>query len=156
MPPLLIRDIMTRDVLTLSPDTSIREAAELLSTEMLGGAPVTVGRTLVGMLSAHDLMDFIASLAAAPEEVRAVSEQGILEDHTVEEAMSRAPLHTVLPTAPVEKAAESMSVDRMHRLPVVEDGELVGIVSTMDIVRAVAERKLSHRTFVFPSPLAMP
>jgi CBS domain-containing protein len=73
----------------------------------------------------------------------------------VEEAMSRGPLRTVTPATPVEKAAELLAVERMHRIPVVDDGHLVGIVSTMDVVRAVADRKLSHTTFVFPSQLSL-
>lgn len=151
---LRIRDIMTGEVITLAPDTSIREAAEILTTERVGGAPVVRAGLLIGMLTAQDLMDFIASLATEPAEVRTRSEHGILDDHTVEEAMSRAPLRTVTPGTPVEKAAELLAVERMHRIPVVEEGRLVGIVSTMDVVRAVADRKLSHTTFVFPSPLS--
>ncbi len=152
---LRIRDIMTSEVVTLSPDTSIREAAELLTTERVGGAPVVRLGTLIGMLTAQDLMDFVASLATEPAEVRTRTEHGILDDHTVEEAMSRAPLRTVTPSTPVEKAAEMLAVERMHRIPVVEEGRLVGIVSTMDVVRAVADRKLSHTTFVFPSPASL-
>jgi CBS domain-containing protein len=152
---LRIRDIMTAEVVTLAPDTSIREAAEILSTERLGGAPVVVHGRLVGMLTAQDLMEFIASLATEPAEVRARSEHGILDDHVVEEAMSRGPLRTVTPDTPVERAAELLAVERMHRIPVVAEDSLVGIVSTMDVVRAVADRKLSHTTFVFPSPMSL-
>lgn len=147
---LRVRDIMTPSVITLAPDSSIREAAELLATEGIGGAPVVLHGSVVGMLTAQDLMDFIASLAAEQPEVRERTERGILDDHVVEEAMSRAPLRTVPPSAPVERAAELLSVERMHRIPVVEEERLVGIVSTMDVVRAVAEGRLHHSTFVFP------
>lgn len=149
---LRIRDIMTAEVVTLAPDTSIREAAEVLATERLGGAPVLQHGKLVGMLTAQDLMDFIASLATEPAEVRAKGERGILDDHVVEEAMSRGPLRTVTPTTLVERAAELLATERMHRVPVLDDERLVGIVSTMDVVRAVADRRISHTTFVFPSP----
>ena len=148
---LRVRDIMSPSVVTLAPDTSIREAAEILTTERIGGAPVVLHGALVGMLTSQDLMDFIASLAAEPPEVRDRTERGILDDHVVEEAMTRAPLRTVAPSAPAQTVAELLSVERMHRIPVVEGDRVVGIVSTMDVVRAVAERRIGHSTLVFPS-----
>jgi CBS domain-containing protein len=148
---LRVRDIMSPSVVTLAPDTSIREAAEILTTERIGGAPVVVHGELIGMLTSQDLMDFIASLASEPPEVRDRTERGILDDHVVEEAMTRAPLRTVAPSAPAQSVAELLSLERMHRIPVVEEGRVVGIVSTMDVVRAVAERRIGHATLVFPS-----
>ena len=152
---LKLREIMTTDVLTIQPDVSIREAAEIFSTERLGGAPVVVHGRLVGMLSASDLLDFISSLPAEPSEIRAVTEQGILDSHTVEEAMTRAPIRSLAPDDPVTLAAEVMKRERLHRLPIVESGKLVGIVSTVDLVRAVADKRIAHQTFVFPRRGAM-
>ncbi len=145
-----VRDIMTPDVLTLDPDTSVRAAAEIFSTERLGGAPVVAHGRLVGMLTAQDLLDFIAALPAEEVEVRARGERGILDDHVVEEAMTRAPLRTLTPDTKVDRAAAIMREERVHRLPVVDHDRLVGIVSTVDFVRAPAEHRLGHRTFVFP------
>lgn len=147
---LKVKDLMTREVLTLAPNTSVREAAEILSTEHVGGAPVVRLGKIVGMISAADLLDFIAALPADPEAVSGGLEHGILDDHTVEEAMTRGPLVTVDPEAPANRAAEIMKEENIHRLPVVENGLLVGIVSTTDLVKAVADRKISYRTFVFP------
>lgn len=146
-----VRDLMTTDVLTLAPDTSIREAAEVLSTERVGGAPVVQSGKMVGMLTAQDLLNFIASLAVEPAEVRTVGEHGILDGHTVEEAMTRSPLRSLSADTPASLAAEVMKEAKVHRMPVLEEGRLVGIISTVDFVRAVAERKITHRTFVFPS-----
>lgn len=148
---ITVRDIMTPDVLVLDPDTTIREAAEIFSTERLGGAPVVGHGRLLGMLTAQDLLDFIASLPAEPAEVRESSERGILDAHTVEEAMTRAPLRTLSPETKVDRAAAIMREERVHRLPVVDGERLVGIVSTVDFVRAVADHRLAHRTFVFPT-----
>jgi CBS domain-containing protein len=148
---LTVRDIMTAEVLTLQPDTTIREAAEIFSTERLGGAPVVTHGVVVGMLTAQDLLDFIASLPAEEAEVRARGERGILDDHDVEEAMTRAPLRTLSPETKVDRAAEIMREERVHRLPVVEHDRLVGIVSTLDFVKAVADHRIGHRTFVFPT-----
>lgn len=147
---LKVKDLMTRDVLTVAPNTSVREAAELLSSEHVGGTPVVRLGKLLGMVSARDLLDFIAALPADPGEVSGGLDHGILDDHTVEEAMTRIPLATIEPEAPASRAAELMKEEGVHRLPVVESGKLVGIVSTLDLVKAVADRKLSYRTFVFP------
>ena len=117
---------------------------------LVSGAPVVhVGRP-IGMVSAADLLEFIAALPADPEAVSGGLEHGILDDHTVEEAMTRGPLTTISPDAPASRAAELMQAEDVHRLPVVEDGKLVGIITTTDLVKAVADRKLSYRTFVFP------
>ncbi|WKW11845.1 CBS domain-containing protein [Pseudogemmatithrix spongiicola] len=147
---LKVKDLMTRELLTLAPNTSIREAAEILATEHVSGAPVVHAGKPLGMVSARDLLEFIAALPADPEAVSGGMEHGILDDHTVEEAMTRGPLTTVSPETPASRAAELMQAERIHRLPVVEDGRLVGIITTTDIVKAVADRKLSYRTFVFP------
>jgi CBS domain-containing protein len=152
---ITVNAIMTPDVLTLAPDLSIREAAEILATERVGGAPVVEHGRLLGMLTAQDLLDFIASLSVEPAEVRAVGEQGILDDHTVEEAMTRAPLRALTRETRADRAAQIMREEGVHRMPVLDGDRLVGIVSTVDFVRAVADRRLSLHTFVFPSKSSM-
>lgn len=148
---LKVKDLMTPDVLTLDPHTTVREAAEILSSEHVSGAPVVRLGVLVGMVSSRDLLDFIAALPADPEAVSGGLEHGILDDHTVDEAMTRGPLTTIDPEAPASRAAELMHAEHIHRLPVVTQGRVVGIISTTDLVQAVAQRRLSYRTFVFPT-----
>lgn len=147
---LKVKDLMTREVLTLAPNTTVREAAELLSTEHVSGAPVVRLGTVVGMVSSVDLLEFIAGLPADPEAVSGGMDHGILDDHTVEEAMTRGPVKTIALDAPASTAAEMMMEEGIHRLPVLDNGQLVGIISTTDLVKAIADRKLSYRTFVFP------
>lgn len=147
---LKVKDLMTREVLTLAPNTTVREAAEVLSTEHVSGAPVVRLGTVVGMVSSVDLLEFIAGLPADPEAVSGGLEHGILDDHTVEEAMTRGPVKTIALDAPASTAAEMMMEEGIHRLPVLDNGKLVGIISTTDLVKAIADRKLSYRTFVFP------
>lgn len=147
---LKVKDLMTREVLTLAPNTTVREAAEVLSTEHVSGAPVVRLGAVVGMVSSVDLLEFIAGLPADPEAVSGGLEHGILDDHTVEEAMTRGPVKTIALDAPASTAAEMMMEEGIHRLPVLDNGKLVGIISTTDLVKAIADRKLSYRTFVFP------
>ena len=72
----------------------------------------------------------------------------ILDEHTVEEIMSR-PLVALSPHDDVCSAADLMRQKSIHRVLVVQNGELIGIVTTLDIVKAVADRKLMTRTYVF-------
>jgi len=65
---LKLRDIMTRDVLTVDPDLSIRDAMELLTSRHVGGAPVMAGTRVVGVISMTDLAELAASLPGTPTE----------------------------------------------------------------------------------------
>ncbi len=64
--------------------------------------------------------------------------------------MTRGPVKSIALDAPASTAAEMMQAEGIHRLPVLDNGKLVGIISTTDLVKAIADRKLSYRTFVFP------
>jgi CBS domain-containing protein len=76
------------------------------------------------------------------------AEVDVLDEHTVDEIMSRPPV-ALSPHDDVLAAANLMREKAIHRVIVVENGDLVGIVTTLDIVRAVADRKLTSRTYVF-------
>jgi CBS domain-containing protein len=65
---LQIRDIMTTDLVTVGPQTTLREAMELLARHHISGAPVIAGDTLVGVVTGNDLMEFAASLSGIPTE----------------------------------------------------------------------------------------
>lgn len=147
---LKVRELMTADVLTVSPDTTVRQAAEQFSMAKVGASPVVRRGKLVGMLSSRDLMDFIAALPGEPVEVSGGTDMCLLENHNVDEVMTSAPVHTIGPDSPAARAAELMQAEGIHHLPVVENELLVGIISTLDLVRAVAEHKLIRRTHVFP------
>jgi CBS domain-containing protein len=188
---LTVRDIMTRDVITVSPQLTLREAMELLCARHVSGVPVVEGGHVVGVVSATDLLAFAAALPGVPtqrpddaddedwepppdweaegvapaayytdmwsdagadvsERFRAAAgpEWDALEEHTVGEAMS-VPALAVPPDTTVFAAAELMGRSGVHRLLVQGDDGLLGIVSAMDITRAVAEHKLVTRVFVF-------
>ena len=192
---LRLRDIMATDVVAILSDASVRDAMELLSRHHVSGAPVVDGSTLVGVVSATDLMEFAAALSGVPtaldtrdewnesadpslenrvddedelgcafftdmwEDAGADVTQRLatpsspewnaLEEHTVSEVMTRAPLVTLGPDASAETAAEIMRTKGIHRVLVTEGGELVGIVSALDIVKAAADHRFTVRRFVF-------
>ena len=76
-------------------------------------------------------------------------EWNVLGEHEISEVMTRAPLTTLPPTAGVEWAADIMRRQRIHRVLITEGDALVGIVSALDIVTAVADHRLTARQFVF-------
>ena len=63
---LRVRDIMTTDLVTVSPETTVREAMELLGRRHVGGAPVVSGSAVVGVVSSSDLLTFAASVSGVP------------------------------------------------------------------------------------------
>lgn len=190
---LRLRDIMTTDVVTISPELTLRDAMALLASRHLSGAPVVAAGKVVGVISATDLMELAAALPgvpnprAQPDEVEDwqvpalelaedevaetyfselwddvgadVStrmnevegpEWNALDEHTVAEAMTRS-IFALPPGTVVEFAAYRMRALGVHRVLVMQGEALVGIVTTKDIANAVADHRLTTRTFVFPS-----
>ncbi len=144
-----LRDIMTTDVLTVSPDLTIREAAEVFATHRIGGAPVVSKGDVIGIITARDILDFASALADEP---RAADDEthNELERHVVQEAMTNAPLRALGPDATAEQAAALMRDAHIHRVPVMEGDELLGMVTSLDIANAIADGRVARRTFVFP------
>jgi len=63
-----LREVMTRDLVTVTPDTSVRDAMRLLSAHRLSGLPVVDGAHVVGVISATDLIDYASALPGVPTE----------------------------------------------------------------------------------------
>jgi CBS domain-containing protein len=191
---LQIRDVMTRTVIVISPEHSLREAMELLASHHVSGAPVVSNGTVLGVVSATDLLEFAAALPPLesgndeiePEPTeeedrvenvddydadetgkwfqrrwRSTDEGGAerfaesgtrewtaLDEHVVSEVMTRK-IVSLRPTLPLTAAADLMRRRHLHRVLVMERGELVGILSTSDIVRVVADGGLVRTRYVF-------
>ncbi len=119
-----IRGLMNKSVVTISPDESAALAARLLSRHDLGALPVCdrSGR-LLGIVTDRDIV--LRCVAAGQDPVRV----------PVQDIMSIAPI-TVSPEQSVTEAAHRMAHSQIRRLPVVEDGTLVGMVSLGDLARS--------------------
>ena len=184
-----LSEVMTRDVITVTPETTLREAVELFTAKHISGAPVVSGREVVGVVSASDILEFAAfaaDLAKEPSEpsswssaaseaeeetlnevpgsyytdlyagqaadvanrIDSPSDANVLDAHTVDEVMT----HQAIALSPHDNlitAAEVMHDHSIHRVLVVDDNTLVGILSTLDLARAVAQDKLTTKTYVF-------
>jgi CBS domain-containing protein len=141
-----IESLMTRDVVSVSPDTPLKDVAALLSEKHISGMPVCgADGTVVGVVSEADILR--TEQGIGPDVGgrlhwffrRLDDEIDKLRARTAGEAMTAPPL-TVRPAEHAAVAARLMVGYRINRLPVVEQGRLVGIVTRADLVRAF------HRT----------
>jgi CBS domain-containing protein len=125
---VFVKDHMTKNLVTLSPDMEIRKAAHLLIKHDISGAPVLDkhGR-LVGVLTERDCMR-VAMQADYH------GEPGGL----VKEFMSGNP-QWVGPEQSILTLADLFINGRFHRYPVVDDGRLVGVISRRDVMRAMGK-----------------
>lgn len=141
-------DIMTKTVLTVTPETSVREAARLFAENHISGAPVVDDEGhLVGMLTEGDLLhrtetgtqtrrrswwlEFFAS-------TRDLAATYIKENSRLVKDVMTTDVITVCETTPIGEIADLLERRRIKRVPVVYDGELLGIVSRANLVRALA------------------
>jgi CBS domain-containing protein len=118
-----IRDVMSTDLITVAPATTIAEAATVMSTRGVGSALVMEGDRLVGIFTERDTL-------------RAVAGDFDGEQHQVQEFMTADPT-TIGVDAPANEALESMFAFGFRHLPVMEAGQVVGIVSMRDVMRRV-------------------
>jgi CBS-domain-containing membrane protein len=150
---LTARDVMTRDVITLSVSTTVDAAIAWLREQQVTGAPVVDGDgRLVGVLSVRDLLNVRRGAQKERKPVplahghdqttwdlfaQATPLDSKLRAQTVSERMSRT-VTSVASDAPIVEIARAMCDGHWHRVPVVDDKNMLcGIVSTMDILAAV-------------------
>jgi len=136
-----VSDLMTREVTSVTPETTLKDAAATLAARGISGMPVLDAQgTVVGVVSEADIMVKVGGARRGGRLLGWLLEPDIgLDDrfraHTVGEAMT-APAISVQPGRPIHEAAKLMAAEGINRLPVVLDGELVGIVTRADVVRA--------------------
>lgn len=146
---LRLRDIMTTEVATATPDLTLREGMELLSTRHISGAPVMAGGKVVGVFTASDLLSFLADLDGSEASVEFTRKRRTpLEEITLSEVMTRH-VHSLPSDCLVDRAAAYMRDANIHRVLVMDGDELLGIVSMTDVAIAVADHKIKSRTYVF-------
>ncbi len=144
-----VRDIMTRQVITLSPDADIVSAAKTLLDNRINGAPVVdSGGRLLGILCQSDLIAQqkklpIPSLFTLLDSVIQLRTPQQIEKQVrkivaikVSEAMTADPV-TVRPDTDIETAAALMVDKKFHTLPVVEGSRLVGVLGKEDVLRTL-------------------
>jgi acetoin utilization protein AcuB len=133
---LLVKASMTREVVTLSPGTTAAEALALCREKRIRHLPVLEEGRLAGIVSDRDLR------SAAP----ALGDPGraeALQNLQISDVMTRAGVITH-PDDPIEEAADRMREKRIGCLPVVEDGDLLGILTSSDVMEALVQLTGAH------------
>jgi CBS domain-containing protein len=183
-----LSEIMSTELVTVSPQLTLQEVARVFAASGISGAPVVSGRELVGVISTTDLVEFETTNPGTPRQREGSSEWGEIEtvpsldgseesepglyftefwddagadvlerfrsdtpewnrlaETTVGSAMTTSVV-SLDPGAAVQEAARIMLGAGVHRILVVDEtGELIGLVSSSDIVRAVSDRGLAER-----------
>jgi CBS domain-containing protein len=145
---LRAKDIMTKDLITVSPEMGIASAARVLLENGINGVPVLDSGRLVGILCQSDLiaqqkkipvpslftlLDGFIPLKSAKHFEKALKKIAAI---TVADAMTSHPI-TVDPETSIEEVASLMVDKNFHTIPVVDKGKLVGIVGKEDILKTL-------------------
>lgn len=145
---LTAREIMTRDVVTFSPDLEIVQAAKILLEKGINGAPVVEEGRLVGILCQSDLiaqqknlpipsvftlLDGFIPLSSTKHLEKTIKK---IAATNVSDAMTSDPV-TVHPDTGIEEIANLMLDKNFHTIPVVDKGMLVGIIGKEDVLRTL-------------------
>jgi len=149
---LTAKDIMTKDVVTVKPDTSIEELSALLVSNEISGAPVVNDDgSLVGMVTENDLISrnkrlhiptvvsfldaviYLESSKKFSEDVKRLTATKVGD-------ICAKKIVTITEDTTLTDIATIMSEKNVHLLPVVASGKVVGIVGKRDVVKAVAQQ----------------
>ena len=144
------KDIMTKEIISVSPEMEILQAADVLLENKINGVPVLKGTKLIGILCQSDLiiqqkklpipslftlLDGIIPLGTTKNYEKDIRKMAAI---TVADAMTQHPV-TVQPETGIEEIAGLMLDKNYHTIPVTDDGELVGIIGKADILKTIVK-----------------
>jgi CBS domain-containing protein len=132
-----IDDIMTREVVTTTPESTLDEAAKIMGEKHIGSLIVLKYDTPVGIITERDLLSEVSASGIDLEKDWLLGTTSIKEEK-VEKFMSY-PLTTICLSARIKEAAQMMIEKKIRRLGVFECGKLVGIVTASDLIRRLPE-----------------
>jgi CBS domain-containing protein len=121
---VLVRDIMSKKVKVVRPDSSVKEVVATMNKFDIGSILVVQGNRPVGIITERDILRRIVQPCLAPETL------------TARQVMT-SPLLTINETASIDEAAKLMAREKVKKLPVMNKQKLVGIVTLTDIVTEV-------------------
>ena len=141
-----VSDIMSKQLVTLMPGHSVRHAAQIMLEHRVSGVPVVENDTVVGMLTEGDLLRRVELGTEGKPQHSAVSPAGTARDFVrthswcVADVMS-SPVVAVVDTMSLADAAVLLSTRGIKRVPVLHDGQLVGILSRADLLKIIAQSR---------------
>lgn len=140
-----VSTIMTKKVIAIGPEDELSMVRDIFAKNNIHHLPVVRHDTLIGIISKTDFDVYYKALSRYFED-RFVNET-LLRVHRAKEIMTEK-LAKLEPTDRINVALEVFKVNRFHALPVVEDGELVGILTTYDIIKALSNEVLHDSDYV--------
>ena len=135
-----IKTIMTSELITVNPGDKLTAVKEIFEQHNIHHVPVVRFRELVGIISKTDFMYFLRGFSRN-EEDRFVN-YARLRAYTAEDIMT-AGLAKLGPEDRINVALEMFMVNRFHAIPVIDNQELVGIVTTFDIIKALNNEEVT-------------
>lgn len=131
-----VSQIMSKELVTLTPDQSLYEAERLFKKHRIRHIPVVEGDKLIGIVSYSDLLRIsFADMTDGEEEVTSV----VYDMYTIPQIMAKTPL-TVTADTSIKEVAEILAAQSFHSIPVVDNGKLVGLVTTTDLIKYLLEQ----------------
>ena len=122
MENIFVSDIMTRDPITISPDTDLLECAKKMVSKNVGSLLIVAKKHLVGIITDQDILWALTKKSQKDlKEIKAID-------------ISPKKIATIKPTASVKEALSKMKKLKFERLPVIHDGNLVGMLTAKDIL----------------------
>jgi CBS domain-containing protein len=121
---VLVRDIMSKDVKVVRPDSSVKEVVANMNKFNIGSIVVVEGGKPVGVISERDILRRVVEPCLEPEAL------------TARQVMT-SPVVTIKETATIDEAAKLMAKKKVRKIPVMSKQKLVGIVTFTDIVNKV-------------------
>ncbi|MEM9075407.1 MAG: CBS domain-containing protein [Bacteroidota bacterium] len=131
-----VSQIMTTDVVTLTTKDDLVKAEETFKKNRIRHIPIVSGDTILGILSYTDLMRI--SFADAIDDYEQDVDTMVYNMFTIEQVMVKDVV-SVPSTATIKEVAQFLTQKEFHALPVVDEGKLVGIVTTTDLIRYLLE-----------------
>ena len=135
---MIVEEIMSDEVHTISPEMTVKQAAEAMSNKKIGSLIVIDDTKLRGIITERDIMIKVVSAGKDAGKMK------------IKDVMTKDVIY-IEPTSDVDEAAQKMVDNGIKKLPVVSDNRLIGIITAMDIVTAepkITEQVSSLVTFV--------
>ena len=141
-----VKTLMTTNLITVAPEDKLTVVKEIFEKNKIHHIPVVHGKEMIGLISKTDFVYFMRGFNRS-EEDKFVNEAR-LRAYKAEDIMTKG-LAKLNPNARINVALEIFMENRFHAVPVVEEnGELVGIVTTFDIIKALAAEEISAKQII--------
>jgi CBS domain-containing protein len=134
--PMSLDDLMTREIITITPENTLYEAAQLMGEKRIGSLLVFKYDTPVGVITERDLLNVVSSGVKLEKDW--IGGGASIREEKVEKVMS-FPVVKICVSSPLKEAARIMIEKRIRRLAVCDLGKVVGIITASDMIRSLPE-----------------